>query len=150
MAFALEKARQAAEIGEVPVGALVLSETGGILALAANRMVCDSNPCAHAELLAIQKASRKRGRLRLANCFLVCTLEPCLMCAAAAAHARIAGIVYGASDPMAGAIHSRADFALLPFSNGNMWHMGGILGTECAGLLNNFFAKLRHADSNLC
>ena len=147
MHIALHEAFLAAEKGEVPVGALIISENGIILSCAANSMESCSNPCAHAEILCIQQACKKIGSLRLANCFLVCTLEPCLMCAAAAAHAHISGIIYGASDPQAGAISSCADFAQLPLANKRIWYMGGILGIECSKLLNNFFISLRKTNN---
>ena len=148
MRLALAQARHAALAGEIPVGALVLSDVGDILFVAENCMESAANPCAHAEMLAIQGACRKRGGRRLSNCVLVSTLEPCLMCAAAAAHAHIAGIVYGAADPQAGAISSATDFMCLPLANRHIWHMGGVLGEECAELLNGFFAGLRQSDSN--
>lgn len=144
MEIALARARRAARAGEVPVGALIVDASGKILAVGENRMEKNANPCAHAEMLAIQDACAASSSMRLTDCVLVCTLEPCLMCAAAAAHACIAGIVYGATDPLAGAVVSCADFGQLPLAGRRIWHMGGILGDSCAALLNDFFYHLRN------
>lgn len=143
MVLALAEASQAALIGEIPVGALVLSMHGEILGSAGNRVETFCDPAGHAEIIAMRQACAKLGNSRLSGCILISTLEPCLMCAAAALHARIDGIVYGASDPMAGAVMSCADFWSLPLPEAKPWQMGGVKSVECAALLNDFFRKLR-------
>lgn len=139
MALALNAARSAHKSGEVPVGAALLSGHGEILAVAANRAEADNDPTAHAEILALREACRKTGNYRQEGSVLAVTLEPCLMCAGALVHARLAGIVYGARDPAAGAVESCLEALDLPFLNHRVWHMGGICDTESAELLRGFF-----------
>ena len=143
MAEALTEARKAGEAGETPVGAVVLSGHGDILGKAGNAVESLCDPTAHAEILALRAASQEAGNYRLEGCFLVATLEPCLMCAGAAAHARVAGVVYGAYDVRAGAVESRLDGLEVPFLTHYPWHMGGICATECADLLRSFFSARR-------
>lgn len=143
MRVALAEARHAAAHGDVPVGALVVSRRGKILSIAGNRVEQDSDPTAHAEILALRRACLLAGEPRLEGCVLVATLEPCLMCAGAIFLSRIAGIVYGAADNRAGAVASANDWLALPGETQKIWHMGGVLGAECAGLLNSFFTTLR-------
>ena len=143
MREALTEARSAALAGEVPVGALVGSGNGAILARAGNSVERLRDPAAHAEVLALREACRVAGNYRLEGCVLLATLEPCLMCAGALAHARIAGLVYGVPDPRAGAVSSCLDGLDLPFLNHRVWHMGGILEADCAQLLRDFFEPRR-------
>ena len=143
MLLALECARQAEAHGDVPVGAVVALANGTVIGRGANCVELHNNPAAHAEIIALGQAARKLGTPRLDGAFLISTLEPCLMCASAIAHARIAGLVFGASDPRAGAIHSAADLEDLPLGGRSYWHMGGILAHDCALLLNAFFDRLR-------
>lgn len=143
MEIALDLARGAGQMGEIPVGALLAAPDGEILAMAANNTETGCDPCGHAEIIALRQACAKTGHSRLPGCVLVSTLEPCLMCAAAALNARIAGLVYGASDSRAGAISSCADLWQLPVPGPRPWHMGGILGSQCAALLQAFFKRLR-------
>ncbi|MDL2314308.1 nucleoside deaminase [Desulfovibrio sp. OttesenSCG-928-C14] len=150
MALALEEARlnlgdAGGEPGEVPVGALVLGRDGRILGRGRNSPIRDSSPVAHAEVNALMEAGRALGNYRLYGAVLVVTLEPCLMCAAAAAHARLAGVVYGAADEAAGALHSRLNALDLDFLNHRPWTLGGILEDECSALLRAFFAGKRGA-----
>jgi tRNA(adenine34) deaminase len=140
---ALGEARKALKFGEVPVGALVVDKEGNILGRGFNQMVKSHNPLAHAEIIAIAEASLHLKNYRLNQCFLIATLEPCLMCSGAAVHARVEGVIYGAKDSVAGAIESQLEALELNFHNHHPWHMGGILETECAQLLNNFFAGRR-------
>lgn len=144
MALALDEARQAEAEGEVPVGALVVAADGRLLVRAHNRPVALHDPTAHAEVLALRAAGASLGNYRLGGCVLVVTLEPCAMCAAALAHARLAGVVYGAADRLAGAVSSCAETLEQPFLNHRVWHMGGVLAEECAALLRDFFARRRH------
>lgn len=142
MALAMAQARRAAANGDVPVGALVCTGNGRILAACGNRVECHNDPTAHAEILAIRKACKILGSPRLGRCILVATLEPCAMCAAAMAHARIDGLIYGAADARAGAIVSALDAEYLT-DGSHFWHMGGIMAAESAALLADFFAARR-------
>ncbi|MDR2573742.1 MAG: nucleoside deaminase [Desulfovibrio sp.] len=146
MAGALRLARQGAEAGEVPVGALIVGPGGDILAEAHNAPIALNDPTAHAEILALRAAGKAAGNCRLAGCVLVVTLEPCPMCAAALVQARIAGLVFGAADETAGAVISRAEYLDFP-SNHKVWHMGGLLARECSALLRGFFAQKRMSSS---
>ena len=143
MREALAEARRAESIGEVPVGAVVLSAEGHIVGRGHNRSIRDNDPTAHAEIMALRAAGVVLGNYRLGGCFLVVTLEPCLMCAGSLVHARLAGVVYGAADPKAGAIATRADSLEMPFHASRVWHMGGILEEECSELLTDFFTRCR-------
>ena len=143
MGRALERARLAAAAGEIPVGAVIAAPDGIVLAEAGNAPVGLHDPTAHAEILALRQAGRGLGNYRLGGCVLVVTLEPCAMCAAACIHARLAGVVYGAADSQAGAVVSRAEYFDAQSANHSLWHMGGVLGAECAELLRGFFAARR-------
>ena len=143
MRRALEQARRAAEAGEVPVGAVLAAPDGRLLAEAHNAPLRRHDPTAHAEVLALRRAGVALGNYRLGGCVLVVTLEPCAMCAAALAHARLAGVVYGAADRLAGAVSSCAELLDAPFFNHRVWHMGGICSEACAALLRDFFAARR-------
>ena len=143
MAQALELARQGQAAGEVPVGALVAHADGRVLGLAHNRCIADNDPTAHAEVLALRRAGEALGNYRLADCVLVVTLEPCLMCTGALVHSRIAGVVYGAADARAGAICSCCEGLEYSFHNHTVWHMGGVSSQECAALLRDFFQQNR-------
>ena len=143
MGRALERARLAAAAGEIPVGAVIAAPDGTVLAEAGNAPVGLHDPTAHAEILALRQAGHGLGNYRLGGCVLVVTLEPCAMCAAACIHARLAGVVYGAADSQAGAVVSRAEYFDAQSANHSLWHMGGVLGAECAELLRGFFAARR-------
>lgn len=143
MSIALDAAGTAAASGEVPVGAVLLSGHGEVLAVSGNEPESRNDPTAHAEILTLRRACRKTGNYRLEGCTLAVTLEPCLMCAGSLAHARVSGLVYGARDPAAGAVESCIEALELPFLNHRVWHMGGICATECGDLLRNFFQKRR-------
>ena len=146
MEVALAEARQAALEGEVPVGAVVAKD-GEIVAVAHNRRENDKNAVAHAELLAIDAACKKLGGWRLWQCELFVTLEPCPMCAGAIVNSRIARVVYGAKDPKAGCCGSVVDLFSLPFNHKPVVE-GGLLETECADQLQQFFAGLRNRSKN--
>lgn len=141
MILALQEAVRGLNNDEIPVGALVSDPYGNILAITSNRVEQDNDPTAHAEMLALRLAAKKQKSCRLENCILVCTLEPCLMCASACIHARLAGVVFGAADVKSGAVISNANCFDLPGTK--IWHMGGIKSKECADLLNNFFNTKR-------
>src|SRR5215831_4587841 len=142
MRLALEAARGAEAAGEVPVGA-VLVQGDAILAVAANRPIAGHDPTAHAEIEALPAAGRALGSYRLSGTTLYVTLEPCVMCASAIVHARVARLVFGAWDPKAGAAGSTVDVFKLPSMNHRVDVFGGVLAEECGRLLNAFFATRR-------
>ncbi|MBL4818301.1 MAG: tRNA adenosine(34) deaminase TadA [Deltaproteobacteria bacterium] len=142
MKKALQLAQEAAQIGEVPVGAVVVFEDQ-IVGSGFNRREIDHDPLAHAELLAIQEASRNLGRWRLTGCTLYVTLEPCTMCAGALVNARLDRLVYGAKDPKAGGIGSLYEIASDPRLNHRLDITSGVLENECSKILKSFFGKLR-------
>ena len=139
MRLALEQARRAEEHGDVPVGALVLGPDGRLLAAAGNERELTGDPTAHAEVLALRRASAALGAWRLSGCTLVVTLEPCTMCAGALVLARVATLVFGAYDPKAGAVASLFDVVRDPRLNHRVDVRGGILADECGTLLQQFF-----------
>jgi cytidine deaminase len=143
MARALAEARAAAARGEVPIGAVVSAPDGSILAAAGNRTLELRDPTAHAELLAIRAACAALGSERLPGCTLHVTLEPCPMCAAAISQARIATLVYGASDPKSGGVEQGPRVFTHPQSHHVPEVIAGIGETESAQLLKDFFARLR-------
>lgn len=142
MRLALDAARAAATAGEVPVGAAIVSE-GRIIACAANAPRARQDPTAHAEMLAIRAAAEALGDERLAGCDLWVTLEPCAMCAGAIAHARIARLYYGASDPKGGAVEHGPRLFGQPTCHHRPDVFGGIGEGESAALLRAFFAAMR-------
>lgn len=143
MELALEEAEKGFSEGEVPVGAVVVHEDGTILASAYNRPIGLNDPTAHAEVLAIRAAAAIRGNYRLPGATLVVTIEPCPMCVGAALNARISRLVFGAEDPKAGAAGSLFDMARDQRLNHRMEVFAGVLGSECARLLQDFFALRR-------
>ena len=144
MRLALREAAKAAEIDEVPVGAVVIRE-GKVIARAHNKREAGKNPCAHAELLAIQKAAKKLGGWRLTGCQLYVTLEPCPMCMGALINARVCQVVFGAYDLKAGCCGSLADFNQMGF-NHRLEILGGIRELECSQILSGFFERLRKKE----
>ncbi len=143
MAEALHEARLARDAGEVPVGAVLLTGHGRIISRAGNAVEKLKDPTAHAEVLALRAGALHLGNHRLEGCVLVVTLEPCLMCAGALAHARLAGVVYGARDSRAGVVESCLDVLDQNFCTHNVWHMGGVCEMECADMLRVFFERRR-------
>lgn len=143
MTQAFDQACQAQAEGEPPVGALLIDAAGDELARAHNRTVSLHDPTAHAEILCLRQAGAKLGNHRLPGAILVVTLEPCLMCLGALLHARVAGIVFAAADPKAGALVSNLDGANLPFANHRPWVLSGILDGDCGALLKRFFLARR-------
>jgi len=144
MRLALAEARQARpDPDDVPVGAVILDETGTILARARNRREADRDPTAHAEIVAIRQAAAALGRWRLTDLTLVVTLEPCTMCAGAVTAARLGRLVYGAEDPKAGAVGSLWDVLRDPRLNHHPEVIGGVLASECGEVLREFFSARR-------
>ncbi len=142
MRRALELARRAQEEGEVPVGAvLVVHET--IFGQGWNRPIAAADPTAHAEIQAMRAAATALGNYRLTGATLYVTLEPCVMCAGAMFHARIARVVFGAGDPKTGAAGSIVDLFRNEKLNHHAQIQGGVLASECGALLNGFFASRR-------
>ncbi len=142
MQHALALARLAEVAGEVPVGAVVVKD-GEIIGRGFNAPISRHDPTAHAEVQALRDAAERIGNYRLVDCELFVTLEPCLMCAGAMMHARIARVVYGASDFKTGACGS----VLSVFAEQRLNHhtsvQGGVLAEECSAMLSNFFAQRR-------
>ncbi|HKY35436.1 MAG TPA: tRNA adenosine(34) deaminase TadA [Polyangiaceae bacterium] len=147
MRLALEEADRATSHGDVPVGAVVVSKDGVVLAREHNRREQDSDPTAHAELLAIREASRHLSGWRLEGATVYVTLEPCCMCAGALVNARIARLVYGATDPKAGAIVSLFQLGSDTRLNHRFEIEGGLLDEEGAKRLSDFFAARRLAKA---
>jgi tRNA(adenine34) deaminase len=142
MRHALELAAQAAAAGEIPIGAVIVSN-GQIVAAAANRKETNQDPLGHAEILAIRDAAAKLGRWRLNGCTLYVTLEPCTMCSGAIIHARLDRVVYAATDPKAGAVHSLYQILNDSRLNHAPEVTAGVLETEAAEQLKSFFRRLR-------
>ena len=142
MALALAEARAAGAAGEVPVGAVVVKD-GAVVAAAHNRPRALKDPTAHAEMLVIRRACEALDDERLAGCDLYVTLEPCIMCAGAIMHARIARVFFGAGDPKTGACGSVVDAFAERRLNHHTSVTGGILAADCASVLQRFFAVRR-------
>jgi len=147
MRVAQELARQAEVIEEVPVGAIVVLD-GEIIGRGYNAPISRHDPAAHAEMMALRDAAIRIGNYRLAGCELYVTLEPCLMCAGAIMHSRIARMVYGASDPKTGVCGSVVDVFGEKRLNHHTEVFGGILADECGLMLSNFFALRRAQKKN--
>lgn len=142
MRRALALAGEAGAAGEVPVGA-VLVKYGEAIGEGFNRPVSGNDPTAHAEIIALREAGRRRGNYRLVKTTLYVTLEPCVMCAGALIHARVARVVYGATDPKTGAAGGVFDVFADPGHNHRVSVAGGILAVECGELLRHFFRERR-------
>lgn len=129
--------------GEVPVGAIIIDPNGRVVALAGNETLALNDPTAHAEILAIRRASQTLGSARLSECTLYVTLEPCTMCAGAISHARLKRLVYGAYDPKGGAVDHGARF----FEQSTCLHkpdiIGGVEALRCGAILTDFFKSKR-------
>ncbi len=144
MTQAMEEARIASAEGEVPVGAVVVRD-GLIVGRGQNRVIRDSDPTAHAEVVALRAAGAALGNYRLTGCELYVTLEPCSMCAGAILHGRIARLVYGAADLKAGACGSVLAVLNHPALNHRVEVVGGVLAEECGDMLQRFFRERRAA-----
>jgi tRNA(adenine34) deaminase len=145
MQLALAEAEKAGQNQEVPIGAVLVSETGDILAKAFNRTIGLADPTGHAEILALRDAAQKIKNYRLLNTTLYVTVEPCVMCMGAIMHARIARVVYGAPDPKWGALGSLYNFTDDKRFNHHPEVLGGICEDECRAIIQAFF-RSRRAD----
>lgn len=144
MRQAIEAAREAESLGEVPIGCVVVHEpTARVVGRGFNRRILDKDPTAHAEVLAIRQAGKELGDWRLVDCTLVVTLEPCPMCAGAVVNARIPRLAYGCDDPKAGAVSTLYTLCSDPRLNHRVEVTGGVLAEECAALLKDFFKAQR-------
>ena len=142
MEEALREAARAQAAGEVPVGAVVVCG-GRVVGRGWNRNLGDSDPTAHAEIVALREAGRTVGNHRLLDCEMFVTIEPCAMCAGALMHARLKRLVYGADDPKAGAVHSVMAVLNHPQLNHRMEVTAGVLAARCQELLQSFFRARR-------
>jgi tRNA(adenine34) deaminase len=142
MRAALAEAQAAAAAGEVPIGAVAVIG-GAIVARGQNRVLRDIDPTAHAEMVAMRAAAQAIGNYRLLDCELYVTLEPCAMCAGAMIHARLGRLIYGASDPKAGAAGSVLEVVNHPRLNHRMAVTPGVLAEDCGELLRGFFRERR-------
>ena len=140
---AIAEARAAQAEGEVPVGAVVVPPDGTILGRGQNRVLRDSDPTAHAEIVALREAGRALANYRIVGCTLYVTLEPCAMCASAILHARIERLVYAADDPKAGACGSVLSVLNHPRLNHRVVVTIGLLADECSRMLSDFFLERR-------
>ncbi len=142
MALALDLAREAATLGEVPVGAIVVRD-GEIIGRGRNQPIGRHDPTAHAEVMALRDAATRLGNYRIPGCTLYVTLEPCAMCIGAIFHARIGRVVFGACDPKTGAAGSVIDLFRVEQLNHHAEVVGGVRAEECGALLSGFFAARR-------
>ena len=144
MRLALEQAQHAWDEGEVPVGAVVVKD-GAVIAVGYNQPIGRHDPTAHAEIAAMRAAAEVLGNYRLPGCELYVTLEPCVMCAGAMMHARLARVVYGAADPKTGAGGSVINLFEQEQLNHHTGISGGVMAEECGAMLKSFFAARRAA-----
>ena len=150
MRMALALAQAAADLGEVPVGAVVVDEaTGEVISEGYNRPIAGNDPTAHAEIQALRAAATARGNYRLTGLTLYVTLEPCAMCAGAISHARIGRVVWGADDPKGGAVVHGPRLFDQPTLHWRPASEGGLLAQEASGLLKDFFRARRTGTPKL-
>lgn len=142
MAYAMELAQRAAELGEVPVGA-VLVHQGKVIGEGWNQPITGHDPTAHAEMLALRDAARLLENYRLIDSTLYITIEPCTMCAGAIVHARVARVVFGATEPKAGAAISNGQVFDQPWMNHRVLYEGGVLADACSAQISAFFKRRR-------
>lgn len=143
MLQAIEMARDAAKIGEVPVGAIIVGSDGDILAAASNLTITNIDPTAHAEILALRIAADRVGNYRLNGTTVYSTIEPCAMCAGALVNARVVRLVYGAADERFGAVESKFRVCDSPDLNHRIEITSGVLADECRHLMQEFFQARR-------
>lgn len=149
MELALEEASRAVAEDEVPVGAVIVSRQQGVIAQAHNQREQLIDPTAHAEMIAITQAALALRSWRLENCILYCTLEPCPMCAGAIVQARVPIVVYGCTDPKAGACHTLYSITADPRLNHRCQVVGGVMAERCATVLSDFFALKRQRGQQI-
>ncbi|HYD82831.1 MAG TPA: tRNA adenosine(34) deaminase TadA [Opitutus sp.] len=147
MSEALSLAHQAWQLGEVPVGAVVV-HAGQVVGRGFNAPISRNDPTGHAEVMALRDAARNLQNYRLGDCELYVTLEPCVMCAGAIMHARIVRVVYGASDPKTGACGSILDLFAQKRLNHHAEVIGGVMAAECGALLTSFFEQRRRLQKD--
>lgn len=143
MELALDEAKKAGQIGEVPIGAILVAENGEVLSAAHNRTIKQVDPTAHAEILALRQAAKKINNYRLLSTSLFVTVEPCIMCMGAIVHARVKRIIYGANDPKWGAAGSLYNFAEDIRLNHRVEIINGVREEECRDLMQAFFRAKR-------
>ena len=147
MQLALAQAAQAQQLGEVPVGAVLVDAQGELLATGFNRTIIDHDPTAHAEIVALRAGAQQVQNYRLPGASLYVTLEPCAMCLGAMLHARLSRVVFGAPDPKTGACGSVLNLALEKQLNHHTQVEGGVLAQECGDTLSQFFKERRSKDA---
>jgi tRNA(adenine34) deaminase len=143
MRIAIDAARRAAEIGEVPIGAVVVDAAGELLAEASNLTITNNDPTAHAEVLALRGAASKIGNYRLVGATVYSTVEPCAMCAGALVNARVARLVFGAHDERFGAVETHFQLCSSEKLNHRIDVISGVFADECRRLMQDFFHKRR-------
>ncbi len=147
MRRAIEAAREAARLDEVPVGAVIVDAQGQLLATASNRTITDIDPTAHAEILALRSAANRIGNYRLTGATIYSTIEPCAMCAGALVNARVSRLVFGAHDERFGAVETHFRLCDSPDLNHCIEIKSGVLADECRALMQEFFQARRKAET---
>lgn len=142
MREALRLAREAQHLGEVPVGAVVVKDNK-IIGRGFNQPISACDPTAHAEMVALRDAAKTINNYRLVDCDLYVTIEPCAMCAGAVVHSRVRKVIFGATEPKAGAVVSTQQFFNSPQLNHHVQHEGGVLAAECREVVQSFFKNKR-------
>lgn len=148
MHLALAQASLAAQAGEVPVGAVIVDADGQVIGRGFNQTILGNDPSAHAEIMALRAAGARLENYRLPGTTLFVTLEPCMMCIGAMIHARLARVVYGASDPKTGACGSVLRLQDIEQLNHHTVVQGGVLADECSLMLRTFFRERRNQQKN--
>jgi tRNA(adenine34) deaminase len=143
MALALKEAKKAGQMDEVPIGAVLVSDSGDLLSVSRNMTIASADPTAHAEILALQEGSRNLSNYRLLDTVLYVTVEPCIMCMGAILHARVSKLVFGAPDPNWGAAGSVYNFANDKRFNHQPEVISGVYRDQCAALMQEFFRSKR-------
>ena len=147
MRLAIDAAREAEVIGEVPIGAVLIDPEGIVVATGSNRTIIDSDPTAHAEILALRSAGKSNGNYRLTGTTIYSTIEPCAMCAGAIVNARVARLVFGAHDVRFGAVETHFRVCDSEILNHRMEITTGVLADECRALMQDFFRARRRAGT---
>lgn len=146
MKIAIAEAEQARDLDEVPIGACIVDAEGNILAAASNRTITNSDPTAHAEILALRAAADKIGNYRLTGTTMYSTIEPCVMCAGALVNARVARLVFGAHDERFGGVETKFRLCDSPELNHRIEIVSGTLANDCRELMQDFF-KIKRSGS---